>query len=346
MQCWTLGSVCACLLELRPRGSMVLQGSLIMSAPGILWNTTCLHKWWETLKGSIFGVKPSSPALIRPRGGLVVTAGEKASLLCCQFDTKQCREQFVIPCLVSPSLGVILWPSKLLFSCVCFLILILMGVLILWVVFPLFQQKVADVIAAKLSIFLRLISLGSFQPCNCHSKECCISWYGKLPTHQQPPFCPRLWAVSFSQALEFLRKIWFSACCSVCLKERSGLHWCTAYHISLPSEVLRCRGGVLFRSTRLKCIFWLNESQWFLFKLKSIGVGGCVLSICREFLSDHWQRVVVDSNRFRSATGKCVGFSSVYHIYLQNVWAGWEDYLPLQMTPHYWQLFASQGFSC
>ena len=31
-----------------------------------------------------------------------------------------------------------------------------------------------------------------------------------------------------------------------------------------------------------------------LFKLKSIGVGGSVLCICREFLSDRSQRVVVD----------------------------------------------------
>ena len=31
-----------------------------------------------------------------------------------------------------------------------------------------------------------------------------------------------------------------------------------------------------------------------LFKLKSIGVCGCVLSICRRFFSDRRQRVVVD----------------------------------------------------
>ena len=31
-----------------------------------------------------------------------------------------------------------------------------------------------------------------------------------------------------------------------------------------------------------------------LFKLKSIGVGGSVLSICREFLSNRRQRVMVD----------------------------------------------------
>ena len=55
---------------------------------------TCSHKWWETLKGSIFGVKPIS-ALRGPGGGLVVAPAEKASLLGSQFNSKQCREQFV-----------------------------------------------------------------------------------------------------------------------------------------------------------------------------------------------------------------------------------------------------------
>ena len=31
-----------------------------------LKHTTCSHKWWETLKGWIFGVKPSIPALRGP----------------------------------------------------------------------------------------------------------------------------------------------------------------------------------------------------------------------------------------------------------------------------------------
>ena len=57
-----------------------------------------------------------------------------------------------------------------------------------------------------------------------------------------------------------------------------------------------------------------------LFKLKSIGVGGSVLSICTRFLSDRRQRVVVDGaashpNNFRHATGKYVGSSTVYPIY-------------------------------
>ena len=39
---WNIG-VNLCLLVLRPRGSMVLQGSRIMSAPGILRSTPPVH---------------------------------------------------------------------------------------------------------------------------------------------------------------------------------------------------------------------------------------------------------------------------------------------------------------
>ena len=46
-----------------------------------LKHSTCSHKWWETLKGSIFGVKPSICALRGPGCGLVVAPAEKASLL-------------------------------------------------------------------------------------------------------------------------------------------------------------------------------------------------------------------------------------------------------------------------
>ena len=38
---------------------------------------------------------------------------------------------------------------------------------------------------------------------------------------------------------------------------------------------------------------WVSHSGLF-FKFKSIGVGGSLLSICREFLSNRMQRVVVD----------------------------------------------------
>ena len=48
--------------------------------------STCSHERWETLKGLIFGVKQSIPALWGPGGGLVMASAEKASLLCSRLD--------------------------------------------------------------------------------------------------------------------------------------------------------------------------------------------------------------------------------------------------------------------
>ena len=64
-------------------------------AKNTLKHSTCSHKWWETLIGSIFGVKPSTPTLRGAGGGLVEAAAEKALLLGSQLGSKQCREQFV-----------------------------------------------------------------------------------------------------------------------------------------------------------------------------------------------------------------------------------------------------------
>ena len=59
--------------------------------------STCSHKWCETLRLSIFGVKPPIPAPRRLGGGLVLAPAEKASLLGSRFTCKQCREQFATP---------------------------------------------------------------------------------------------------------------------------------------------------------------------------------------------------------------------------------------------------------
>ena len=128
--------------------------------------STCSHKWWETLKFSIFGVKPSIPALRGPRGGVVVAHAEKASLLGSQFDSKQCREQFVNPLSCFPEFRC----NSLAFRTSVLLRLLLdldtyggvepLGAL------TLFLKKVADIIAPKLSItFHKFIRLGSLPQC-------------------------------------------------------------------------------------------------------------------------------------------------------------------------------------
>ena len=115
-------------------------------------HTTCSHKWWETLKGSIFGVKPSTPALRGPGGGLVVAPVEKASLLDSQFDRKQCREQFDTPlsCFPQSQCNSLTFRTPALVRVL--LILTHMVVLILWVCFSTSNDGCGYYIAPKLNI--------------------------------------------------------------------------------------------------------------------------------------------------------------------------------------------------
>ena len=72
------------------------------------------------------------------------------------------------------------------------------------------------------------------------------------------------------------------------------MHGCIANHISSPSEVLiDTRMDSYNVQLDFSAAFDRLSHSDLLFKLKSIGVGGSVLSICREFLSNRRQRVVV-----------------------------------------------------
>ena len=88
-----------------------------------------------------------------------------------------------------------------------------------------------------------------------------------------------------------------------------------------------------------------------LFKLKCIGVGGSVLSICKEFISNRRQRVVVDS-----ATSEWIPIVSgmpqgsvlgplLFILFTSEMFDLVEDRLYAyadDSTLLYWQLFASQ----
>ena len=85
-------------------------------------HSTCSHNWWETLKRSIFGVKPSIPTLRGFGGGLVVAPAEKA-LLVSGFVIKQCCKLFVTPLsgfLQSPQSRCNSLASRLLCFFICF----------------------------------------------------------------------------------------------------------------------------------------------------------------------------------------------------------------------------------
>ena len=145
-------------------------------------------------------------------------------------------------CLFSLNLGAILWSSEILSSCVCFFFLR---------VFPLFPKLVADIITPTLSIILhRLNTLGPFPEC-WRFTNITASPMG-IPSHNKENYRPisithipsKVHEKLVPHKLSYLCYKCYLVCCSVCLYERSGLHYCTAYHISSPSDILKCRDGV------------------------------------------------------------------------------------------------------
>ena len=80
----------------------------------------------------------------------------------------------------------------------------------------------------------------------------------------------------------------------------------------------------------------------------SIRVGGRVMSICREFLSNRWQRVVVDgatsewTPRVSGVTQESVLGPLLFILCTIEMFEKvGKDYMPILMNSHYWQLFAS-----
>ena len=74
----------------------------------VLMNAQCPHKWWSTLKSSVFGSSSdtSLPPLIGAGGGLVCESVGKANMLSAHFDGKQSSYKVDLPstCHPSPSL--------------------------------------------------------------------------------------------------------------------------------------------------------------------------------------------------------------------------------------------------
>ena len=197
----------------------MLQESHILNRRGILWSTSPVHimvgdseridfscetfyscsqrEWWwfgdgscwESLTHAVFSVARSLALL----------------------------------CLVSLSQGEIFWPSKFLSSCVCFLILSHMVVLVFWVCFLYFLRWCRYYCSKTEHYFFRVIRLGSFLEC-CQSTKVTA-----IPKRAPSPDSKNRWLISItlilskvyeklvSHRLSSFCKIFFLNCCSVWL---------------------------------------------------------------------------------------------------------------------------------
>ena len=124
------------------------------------------HKWWSTLRESVFGTTSSIPPLYGANGSLVTDPGDKANLLLDSFQRKQSTSDISIPytCHPEPSFKAVAFRS----SEICRLIenLDSYGGTDPSGVFPLVFKKIAREIAKPLaSVFRCILRSGSFPLC-------------------------------------------------------------------------------------------------------------------------------------------------------------------------------------
>ena len=134
-------------------------------------------------------MKQFIPALRGPGSGLVVTPAEKASLLGPQFDSKQCREQFVtsLSCFPHSRRNFLSFRTPVLLRLL--LDVYTYGGVDPLGVFPLFLMMVADIIARKLSIIFRGIIRRRSFPEFCRSANGTAIPKG-APSHDRENYLP------------------------------------------------------------------------------------------------------------------------------------------------------------
>ena len=69
----------------------------------VLLNVQSPHKWWPTLKSTVFGMSSSLPLLVSEGDGLVCVSVGKVDLLSDHFDSKQSTEAVDLPLTWHPS---------------------------------------------------------------------------------------------------------------------------------------------------------------------------------------------------------------------------------------------------
>ena len=261
------------------------------------------HKWWSTLKASLFGVESSIPPLLKSDGSVIYSPVEKANLLADSFNSKQNRDDIELPLTCHPM------PCFTSFAFRSSEIQNLLSDLDEYGgtdpngFFPLLFKKLSVQLAPKLGVIFRvLIRRETFSECWRFGNVSPFS-KGSSPSASPNDYRPISITPVLSKVFERLLAKRLSSYLRPFLPEtqfgfKKGLGTSDAL-LMLVHEMQ----SALDRSHECRLVsldfsaaFDSVSHKGLIFKLQSVGVGGKVLNILSDFLTNRQQRVHVDGS--------------------------------------------------
>ena len=261
------------------------------------------HTWWSALKSSLFGVEPSIPPLLKPDGSITYNPLDKATILADSFNSKQSRVEIQLPHSCHPL------PVFKSFAFKSSEIKHLLSGLDAYGgtdpngLFPLILKQLGGVLAPKLGVIFRiLVRQGSYSEC-WRSGDITPIPKGSSSSPSPNDYRP----ISITPILSKVFERLLAKRLSVYLKPflpktqfgfRKGLGAADALLLlnhELQSALdTNCESRLV--SLDFSAAFDTVNHKGLIFKLKSVGIGGNILSILTEFLTNRQQRVVVDGS--------------------------------------------------
>ena len=301
----------------------------------ILAGTSQPHKWWSALKTSLFGIEPSIPPLQKSDGSITYNPLEKANILANSFNSKQSLADIQLPqsCHPLPTFNSIAFRSSEIKS--------LLSDLDEYGgrdpngLFPLFFKRLSSQLAPKLAVVFRiLIRQESFSECWRSGDVTPIpkgSSFSPSPNDYRPITITPILSKIFERLLvkrlsvhlrPFLPETQFGF--------RKGLGTNDAL-LTLVHEMqhhLDKGHEIRLVSLDFSAAFDTVNHKGLIFKLQSAGVGGKILNILTQFLSNRQQRVGVDGSfspyslvRSGVPQGSVLG-PLLFILYTSDMWHG------------------------
>ena len=267
----------------------------------VLTGATQPHTWWSALKCSLFGVEPSIPPLLKSDGSITFYPLDKANILADSFNSKQSREDIQLPQSCHP------FPSFNTFAFRSAEIKFLLSNLDEYGgtdpngLFPLILKRLSSQLAPKLAVIFRiLVRRGSFSEC-WRSGNITPIPKGSSSSPSPNEYRPITITPILSKIFERLLAKRLSIYLKPFLPEtqfgfRKGLGANDALlllvHEMQSALDKNCESRLI--SLDFSAAFDTVNHKGLIFKLKSAGIGGNVLNILTEFLTNRQQRVAVD----------------------------------------------------